>query len=171
MEGQYLGRAGYSAGYPGVRVEVTAPDGRSVDLLSAPGAFDLAYPANPQVLAFGVTTTDDPRSQVSPAVLLPGSSGSLDRDAVPVLWYRIYGAPSTTQRRLSIQDGQGTRVWQAQLNGVSSPAGVFAYIAESTATRAVSPEPPRLPPGTYTAILELPSFPSISARTTFTVSN
>jgi hypothetical protein len=174
MEGQYLGRAGYTGGLPGLRVEITAPDGQLVDLLSAPGTFDLAYPTIPEILAFGVTTTDDPRSQVSPAILRPQSSASIDRDATPVLWYRVYGAPSTTRRRLTIEDGQGNRIWQAQFDGAATSAGVFAYFAESTATLPASaglPRLPSLPPGAYTATLELPSFPTVTARTAFTVGN
>jgi hypothetical protein len=170
LEGQYLGRAGSVSGYPGIWIEVTAPDGRAVDLLTEPGSFELGYPLQVEILDFGVTTSEDPRAAF-PAVLRPEKRTQLADNSIPVLWYRIYGAPATTVQVLEIRDSSDVIVWTTNLSPTDVDPAAMAYIAHGTASLPEDSQPAPLPPGRYTARLLLPEFPGAEASTVLLIPN
>ena len=167
-EGQYLGRAGASGGYPGLGISVTAPDGSNVDLLSVAGGFDVGYPTSAAVLGFGVAASSDPRASVDAARLRPELQSTLSTEDAPVLWYRVYGVPSTAPRTLSIEDGNGVIVWTSSITP-ASPVGVFAYAAGSSNDLAAVERPARLPNGSYVARLSITGSPATTASYSFNV--
>lgn len=169
VEGQYIGRAGASAGYPGLRVSILPPAGAALDPLVATGAFAIDYPSSPAILSFGVTGSDDPRGGVNAAFLRPESRQRIVPRSAPIFWYRAYGVPSNALRRISIRDASGMTVWEGASTASPAGAGVLAYVAETTQELAAGERPPRLPIGAYSAHLSFPDYPGLVATIQFSV--
>jgi hypothetical protein len=140
-------------------------------LASVAGGFSLAYPAAPEVLGFGVSITTDPRTEVDTAYLKPAQLASFRTVESPVLWYRIYGVPSSAARSYVIENNSGAVVWQRTFAPLASMHGVFAYAAGNSNELASVDRPPNLPVGAYVARISVAGYPTAAASASFQVTN